>query len=68
MIRVVRPWNRLTKEVVDALSLEAVKDRLSRALRTSSGCRCSCSLQGSWTRWTLKAPSNSIDSMILLSG
>jgi len=29
------------------------------------GCRCPCSLQGSWTRWPLRAPSNSNNSMIL---
>jgi len=31
---------------------------------TWSSCRCPCSLQGSWTRWPLKVPSNSNDSMI----
>lgn len=28
-------------------------------------CRCPCSLEGSWTRWTLGVPSNSNGSMIL---
>ena len=27
--------------------------------------KCPCSLQGSWTRWPLKVPSNSKDFMIL---
>ena len=32
-VKVVRHWNRLLSEVVDALSLEAFKARLDRALR-----------------------------------
>ena len=32
---------------------------------TWSSCGCPCSLQGSWTRWPLRAPSNSMDSLIL---
>jgi len=32
-----------------------------------SSCRYPCSLQRSWTRWLLKVPSNSKDSMILSS-
>ena len=31
-LRVVRPWNRLSREDVDAPSLEAFKTRLDRAL------------------------------------
>ena len=34
MIRVVRPWNRLPREMVDALSLETLKVRLDGALST----------------------------------
>jgi len=31
-MRVVKPWHRLPREVVDALSLETFKIRLDRAL------------------------------------
>jgi len=31
-VRVVKHWHRLPREVVDALSLEAFKPRLDRAL------------------------------------
>ena len=34
MIRVVRQWHRLPREVVDALSLETLKVRLDQALST----------------------------------
>ena len=36
-----------------------------RPWATWSSCACPCSLQGSWTKWLLKIPSNSKDSMIL---
>jgi len=32
-VRVVRHWNKLPREAVDALSLEAFEARLDRALR-----------------------------------
>ena len=31
-VRVVRHWNRLPRDVVDALSLETIKARLDQAL------------------------------------
>ena len=64
-IRVVKHWHRLPREVVDAPSLETAKVRLDRALSTWWSCGCPCSLQGSWTRWPFKIPSNSNNSMIL---
>ena len=41
---VVRHWNRLIRDVVDAPSLETFQVRLDQAL----SCRSLCSLQGSW--------------------
>ena len=47
--------------------LEIFKVRLDGALSTWWSCRCPCSVQGSWTRWPLRVPSNSNDAMIPLS-
>ena len=63
--KVVRHWNRLPREAVDAPSLETLKVRLDGALSILNCCRCPCSLQRSWTGWRLRVPSNSNDSMIL---
>ena len=49
----------------DALSLETLMVRLEGLWATWCSCRCPWSLQGSWTRWPLRVPSNSNDSMIL---
>ena len=65
MVSVVEHWHRLLSEVVDAPSLETFKVRELWA--TWSSWRCPCSLQGGWTRWPLKAPSNLNYSMILYS-
>ena len=46
-------------------SVPGNKVRLVGALSTWCSCRCPCSLQRSWTRWPLRAPSNSKHSMIL---
>ena len=65
IVRVVRHWNRLPWDAVDALSLEAFKARLDHALGNPCSCARPCSLQNSWTRWLLKVPFNSNKSMIL---
>jgi len=58
-VRVVRHWHRLLRGVVEALPLEMLNVRLNGSLSTWSSCRCACSLQGCWTRWPLRVPSNS---------
>ena len=59
-MRVVRRWNRLPRDVVDAPSMEPFKARLDQSLDNLIQLWCACSLQGSWTGWSLKVPSNSI--------
>ena len=46
-VRVVRHWNRLPRDVVDALSLETFKARLDEALGNLIYLWCPCALQGS---------------------
>ena len=58
-MRVVRHWNRLPSDLVDALSLETFKARLDKALGNLMELWRSCALQGSWTRWPSEVPSNS---------
>jgi len=65
IVRVVRHWHRLPREVVGAPSMETLKVRLDGALSNLVCCRCPCSLQGSWPRWPLNVPSNSNVSMLL---
>jgi len=58
-------WSTSTgcPEVMGAPSLEILNVRLDRALSCPWNCRCS--LLWSWTKWPLKVPSNSNNSMIL---
>jgi len=42
-----------------------IQVRLDGALSTWSSCRCPHSLQGGWSRWLIRVPFNSNDSMIL---
>jgi len=51
---------------VDAPSLETPEAGLDQALGNLMALWCPCALQGSWTRWPLKVPSNSKDSTIHL--
>ena len=62
---VVRHWNMLPRDVVDAPSLGTFKARLDQALGNLIKLWCSCSLQGSWIRWPPEVLSNSQDSVIL---
>lgn len=64
MMRVMKHWKRFPREVVDALTLEAVKVRLG-LWTTWFSWRCPCSLKVSWTRWHLKVPHNSNSFIIL---
>jgi len=45
-VRVVRPWPRLPREVVEATSLEPFKARLDGALSNLIRRRCPCPWQG----------------------
>ena len=52
--------SRLPREVVDTPSLETPKVRLDGAPSTWWSCGCLCSLQGSWTRWSLPTQNDSV--------
>ena len=57
---VVRHWNRLPSEVVEAPSLETFKFKLDGALSNLTEMYMSPrSLQGSWAGWPSKVSSNS---------
>ena len=64
-VRVLRYWNRLPRDVVNAPSLVAFRVRLDKTLGNLIYLSCPRSFQVSWTRWPSEFPSNSKDSMIL---
>ena len=49
-VRMVRHWNRLLRQTVDAPSLEAFKARLNGAVSKRVSGRCPCLQQGVGTR------------------
>ena len=53
--KVVRRWNRLPREVVDAPPLEVFKARVDGSLTWSSG-RCPCPWQGGWKWMIFRVP------------
>ncbi|NWW55037.1 WIPF1 protein, partial [Pedionomus torquatus] len=64
-VRVVRHWHKLSRETVDAPSLEVFQARLDEVLRTWSSGRCPCPWQGGWNSMMFKVPSHSNRAVIL---
>jgi len=64
-MRVVKPWHKLPREVVDAPSLKAFKVRLVGALSNLIWSKMPLLIAGVWSRWPLKVLSNPNHSMIL---
>ena len=58
MLRVLKHWHRLPREVVDAPSLETFKVRLDGALSNVIELQKSLPMAGGWTRWPSEVPSN----------
>ena len=64
-VRVVRHWNRLPREVVDASSLETFKARIDGTLSNLIQMCTPVFIAGELDQMTLNVPSNSKDSVIL---
>jgi len=64
-VRVVRHWKRLTREAVDAPSLEALKARLIGAVSNLVQREVSLPIAGGWNEMILRVPSNPNHSMII---
>ncbi|KAK4831685.1 hypothetical protein QYF61_018682 [Mycteria americana] len=64
-MKVVRHWNSLPREIVDAPSLEVFKGRLDGALSNLMEWKVSLPIAGGWTSLSSKVPSNPNHSMIL---
>jgi len=54
--RVVKPWQRLPREVVDAPFLETFQARLDGALSNLIWLKMSLFMAGGWTTWPSKVP------------
>ena len=63
-MRVVKPWPRLPREVVDAPSLETFQARLDGALSNLTQVKMSLLTAGGWAGWPLKVFPNPKHSMI----
>ena len=61
----VKHWNRLPIEVVDAHPWRWSRSGCRELWATQSNCRCPYSLQRSWMRWPPRVPSNSNEVTIL---
>jgi len=61
---IILHWNRLSREAVDALSLQASKARLDGSWSNLVYWEVSLSIAGGWNWMILKAPSNPNHSVI----
>jgi len=64
MLRVVRSWPRLPREVGDAPLLEPFQARLDGALSTLIWLEMSLPMAGGWTGWPGKVPSHPNQSVV----
>ena len=58
MMKVVKLWHRLPREMVDAPSLELFQAKLDGVLSNLVWLKMSLLMARGWTRWPLKVPSN----------